>query len=160
MSEGLSGPALHPTCEVHSEKIGRGTRVWQFTIVLSGASIGEDCNIGAHCFIESDVIIGNKVTIKNGVSVWDGLRIGNNVFIGPNVVFTNDKHPRSRSRLFAPMTTLVKDGASIGAGAVILPGVTLEENCLVGAGSVVTKSVPANTVVVGNPAKVIAKTSL
>ena len=153
MPESAPSFLVHPTAAVESKNIGKRTRIWQFTIVLSGASIGDECNIGAHCFIESDVIIGNRVTIKNGVSVWDGLRIGNGVFVGPHVVFTNDKYPKSRSVFDNPLRTVIEDGVSIGAGAVILPGVTLGENCFIGAGSVVTKSVPPDITVAGNPAR-------
>lgn len=157
MSKSIPGVFIHPTAVIETENIGKLTRIWQFTIVLAGASIGDDCNISAHCFIESDVSIGNRVTIKNGVSLWDGLRVGNGVFIGPHAVFTNDKYPKSRAVFDNPLQTIIEDGVSIGAGAVILPGVTLGENCFIGAGAVVTKSVPPNTTVVGNPARKISR---
>jgi len=144
---------IHPLADVSSGSIGAGTRIWQFVVVLKGATIGEDCNICSHCFIEDDVIIGNRVTVKCGVQLWDGLRIADDVFIGPNATFTNDKFPRSGKRNFKLCATVVELGASIGAGATILPGVRIGERAMVGAGAVVTKDVPANTVVVGNPAR-------
>lgn len=147
--------AIHSSADVASEAIGRGTRIWQFTVVLSGARIGEDCNVCSHCFIENDVVIGDRVTIKSGVQLWDGLRVGDDVFIGPNATFTNDKHPRSRNTGFLRLTTVIEQGASIGAGALLLPGIRVGENAVVAAGAVVTRDVPANTCVVGNPARVM-----
>lgn len=133
-------------------KIGSGTRVWAFAHILSGADIGSDCNICDHVFVENDVLVGNRVTIKCGVQLWDGVRLEDDVFIGPNVTFTNDVFPRSKKRpeLFAE--TVVKHGASIGANATILPGVTIGQYAMVGAGSVVTRDVPPYAIVVGNPA--------
>lgn len=146
---------IHPLSDVKSTEIGKGTRIWQFSIVFSGAIIGRNCNICAHTLIESDVVIGNDVTIKSGVYIWDGITIEDKVFIGPCVAFTNDKHPRSKQYPDRFSRILIKQGASLGANATILPGITLGENCMVGAGAVVTKDVPANAVVIGNPAKVI-----
>lgn len=137
--------------------VGRGTRIWQFVVVLAGARIGEDCNICSHCFIENDVVVGDRVTIKSGVQLWDGLRVGDEVFIGPNATFTNDKNPRSRNTGFVRLTTVIERRASIGAGAVLLPGIRIGENAVVAAGAVVTRDVPANTYVVGNPARVMNK---
>lgn len=145
----------HPLADVRSSQIGPNTNIWQFVVVLPGARIGADCNICSHCFIENDVVIGDRVTIKNGVSLYDGLRIEDDVFIGPNVTFTNDKFPRSKQYPTAFLVTTVKRGASIGGGAVILPGVTVGERAMVGAGGVVTKSVPNGAIVLGNPAQVI-----
>ncbi len=150
----MSEPYIHPLADVQSQQIGAGTMLWQFVVVLSGARIGADCNICAHCFIENDVIIGDRVTIKNGVQLWDGLRVGNDVFVGPNVSFTNDRYPRSHNRHFEVLTTIIDDRASIGAGAVILPGLRIGAGALVAAGSVVTRDVPAAKVVRGNPARV------
>ena len=135
-------------------KIGDKTRVWAFVHILPGAVIGEECNICDHVFIEGDVTIGDRVTIKCGVQVWDGLRIDNDVFIGPNATFTNDPFPRSKQD-FELSYTSVKKGATIGANATILPGITIGEKSMVGAGAVVTKDVPAKTLVLGNPARVI-----
>lgn len=146
---------IHPLADVANSSIGDGTKIWQFVVILKGARIGAECNICAQSLIEGDVIIGNNVTVKSGVQLWDGTRIGNNVFIGPNVTFTNDLFPRSKvyPENFTGIT--VKDYASIGANATILPGVTIGEYAMVGAGSVVTKDVPPKAVVVGNPAKII-----
>lgn len=145
---------IHPLSDVQSTNIGIDSRIWQFSVVLKGAVIGNNCNVCAHTLIENDVVIGNNVTIKSGVYLWDGLRIEDDVFIGPCVAFTNDKTPRSKQYPEAFLTTTVKKGASIGANATILPGITLGEYCMVGAGAVVTKDVPDYAVVVGNPATV------
>ena len=146
---------VHPLSDVQSNAIGPGTRIWQFVVVLGGATIGADCNVCAHVFIENDVIVGDRVTIKSGVQLWDGIRIQDDVFIGPNVSFTNDRFPRSkRFTEQAPQTT-IEAGASIGAGAVILPGLTVGRMAMVGAGSVVTRSVPPGAVAVGSPARVV-----
>lgn len=148
---------IHPLSDVQSQAIGEGTRIWQFSVVLAGARIGANCNICAQVFIENDVVIGDNVTIKNGVQLWDGLRIENNVFIGPNVTFTNDLHPRSKVYPAQFFQTFVKSGASIGANATILPGLTIGEGAMIGAGAVVTKDVPAGAVVIGNPAKIVRR---
>lgn len=144
---------IHKLSDVQSAKIGDGTRIWQFAVVLGGANIGGNCNVCSHTFIENDVVVGDNVTVKCGVQLWDGLRIGNNVFIGPNVTFCNDKHPKSGNHGFRVEKTLIEDDVSIGANATILPGVKLCKGAVIGAGAVVTKDVPAGTTVVGNPAK-------
>jgi|TARA_B100000700_G_scaffold329703_2_gene452474 acetyltransferase-like isoleucine patch superfamily enzyme len=146
---------IHKLSDVQSKDIGDGTNIWQFSVVLPKAKIGKNCNICAHTLVENDVIIGDNVTVKSGVYLWDGLVVGNDVFIGPCVSFTNDKLPRSKKYPTEFQKTVIKDKASIGANATILPGITLGENCMVGAGAVVTKDVPQNAVVIGNPAKVI-----
>ncbi len=143
---------IHPTAEVQSTQIGDGTSIWQFCVVLSGARIGHNCNINFNVFIENDVVLGDNVTVKPGVQLWDGLIIGNNVFIGPNATFTNDLAPRSKQYPDKFLNTVVEQGASIGANATILAGVTVGEFSLVGAGSVVTKNIPPFTVWRGNPA--------
>ncbi len=137
--------------------IGHNTRIWQFVVVLPGATIGEDCNVCSHCFIENDVVVGDRVTIKCGVQLWDGLRVEDDVFIGPNVTFTNDRNPRSGNRDFKVLQTVVESGASIGAGAVILPGLRIGAGAFVAAGSVVTKDVPSGMMVLGNPARLNGK---
>jgi UDP-2-acetamido-3-amino-2,3-dideoxy-glucuronate N-acetyltransferase len=146
---------IHPLSDVQPTTIGTGTRVWQYVVVLPGAQIGQDCNICSHCLIENDVVVGNRVTIKSGVQLWDGLRVGDDVFIGPNASFTNDRFPRSQQKPEKFLVTTIHDGASIGAGAVILPGVVIGSKAMVAAGAVVTRSVPPNAVVVGNPAKIV-----
>ena len=148
---------IHPLSDVQSTNIGTDTRIWQFSVVLKDAVIGNNCNVCAHTLIENDVVVGNNVTIKSGVYLWDGIRIEDDVFIGPCVAFTNDKTPRSKQYPEVFLSTIVKKGASIGANATILPGVTLGEYCMVGAGAIVTKDVPAYATVVGNPARVILK---
>ncbi|MBH0011607.1 N-acetyltransferase [Pseudoalteromonas sp. NZS100_1] len=148
---------IHKMSDVQSTQIGENTNVWQFCVVLPNAVIGSNCNICSHCLIENDVFIGNNVTLKSGVQIWDGIEIQDNVFIGPNVTFTNDLKPRSKCYPEDFLKTKVCKGASIGANATILPGITIGEGAMVGAGSVVVKDVPANTTVVGNPAKEINK---
>ncbi len=143
---------IHHTSEVLSEFIGDETTIWQFCIILKGAKIGSNVNICSHCFIENNVMIGNNVTIKNGVYIYDGITLEENVFVGPNVTFTNDKRPRSKSINFTVAQTVIKKGASIGAGAVILPGLIIGENAIIGAGAIVTKNIPPNAVVMGNSA--------
>lgn len=146
---------IHPSADVQSKNIGKNTQVWQFCVILPNAVIGENCNINCQVFIENDVLIGNNVTIKPGVQIWDGITIEDGVFIGPNVTFTNDMHPRSKQYPETFLRTIVKKGASIGANATILPGITIGENAMIGAGSVVLKSIPDNTVWAGNPARQI-----
>lgn len=150
-------PYVHPLADVQTLRIGARTRVWQFVVVLPGATIGEDCNICSHCFVENDVVVGDRVTVKSGVQLWDGLRLEDDVFVGPNVTFTNDRFPRSRNHSAAFQQTVVRRGASIGGGATILPGVEVGEGAMVGAGAVVTRSVPSRAIVVGNPARVIGQ---
>ncbi len=149
----------HPTALVESQRIGPGTRIWAFVHVLPGAVIGRDCNLCDHVFIENDVIVGDRVTIKSGVQLWDGVRLEDDVFVGPNATFTNDRLPRSGQHLAQYPTTVVRQGASIGANATILPGITIEPYALIGAGAVVTRSVPAYAVVVGVPARILRYTA-
>ena len=143
---------LDPTSIIKTTQLGIGTRIWQFCVVLEGARIGKNCNINSHCFIENDVIIGDNVTIKCGVQLWDGIRIDDDVFIGPNTTFTNDLHPRSKQYPNQFLSTVIHKGASIGANSTILPGIEIGEYSMIGAGSVVTKSIPKNTIWLGNPA--------
>ncbi len=143
---------VHPLADVKTEKVGAGSRIWQFCVVLEGASIGRDCNINAQCLIENDVIVGDRVTVKSGVQLWDGLRVEDDVFIGPNVTFCNDKYPRSRRPPAEFTPTVLRRGASVGANATVLCGVEIGAGAMIGAGSVVTKNVPAGELWVGNPA--------
>ena len=151
----MNGIFIHSLADVQSAFIGAGTRIWQFVVVLKSAKIGIDCNICSHCLIEDDVVLGDRVTVKSGVQLWDGLRVGDDVFIGPNATFTNDNFPRSRQKPENFANTIIQNGASIGAGAVILPGVTIGHRAMVGAGAVVTRSVPPNAMVLGNPARIV-----
>lgn len=145
---------IHKLADVQSKAIGERTRIWQFCVVMPGAQIGRECNICAHVLIENNVVIGDRVTIKSGVQVWDGVILEDDVLIGPNVTFTNDQFPRSKQYLRGFEKTSVKKGASIGANATILPGITIGDYSLIGAGSVVVRNVPAYALVVGNPAKI------
>lgn len=153
---------VHSSALVETTQIGDGTRIWAYTHVMPDVPIGADCNIGDHCFIESGATIGNQVTIKNGNMVWEGVHLEDGVFVGPLVVFTNDLYPRS-PRLPQVQNryahrgwlkpTIIKRGASLGAGSVILAGVTIGEFCMVGAGSIVNRSPPPHALVVGSPAR-------
>ncbi len=145
---------VHEKAIVESNQIGKGTRIWAFAHILPKAKIGADCNICDHVFIENDVSVGDRVTIKCGVQLWDGIDIHDDVFIGPNVTFTNDRFPRSKRHLSKYPIITVRRGASIGANATILPGISVGERAMVGAGSVVTRDVPSNAVVLGNPARI------
>jgi acetyltransferase-like isoleucine patch superfamily enzyme len=143
---------IHPLADCQAI-VPDNTNVWQFCVLLPKAKIGQNCNICSHCFIENDVVIGDNVTIKCGVQLWDGLRVEDNVYIGPNVTFTNDKFPKSKNKNWQLLQTRICEGASIGAGATILPGITIGKNAVIGAGSVVTRDVPECETWVGNPAK-------
>jgi UDP-2-acetamido-3-amino-2,3-dideoxy-glucuronate N-acetyltransferase len=145
---------IHPLSLVESTQIGPGSRVWAFSHVLPGARIGRDANICDHVFIENEVIVGDRVTIKCGVQLWDGVRLEDDVFIGPNVTFSNDPFPRSKQRPTQFVQTLVRSGASIGSNATIRPGITIGANALVSDGAVVTRDVPPNAIVAGNPAHI------
>jgi len=156
---------IHPKALCESRDVGPGTRIWAFAHVMQGAHVGADCNIGGQAFIEDGAWIGDRVTVKNGVMVWRGVRIEDEAFIGPGVVFTNDRLPRSprmadnavarryRSAEGWLAPTKVGSGASIGAGAVILPGLSIGARALIAAGAVVTRDVPAHALVAGNPAR-------
>jgi acetyltransferase-like isoleucine patch superfamily enzyme len=144
--------SIHPTALVASKQIGDGTRIWAFVNILAGATIGRDCNICDRCFLENDVVLGDRVTIKNGVSIYDGVRLEDEVFVGPDVTFTNNQRPRSKVWLATNPRTLVREGATLGAGAVLLP-VTVGRFAMVGAGSVVTRDVADYALVYGTPAR-------
>jgi len=153
---------IHPTavCEAPIEV---GTRVWAFAHIMSGATVGHECNIGDHTFVESGAVVGDRVTLKNNVMVWDKVTLHDDVFVGPSVIFTNDKYPRSlrmpeivalgRSASTVTTATVVERGASIGAGAILIAGITVGAFAMVGAGALVTKNVPPHRLVVGNPAR-------
>lgn len=146
---------VHPAAICESSSVGSNTRIWAFAHVLPKAVIGGDCNICDGVFIENDVVVGERVTIKCGVQLWDGVEIEDDVFIGPNATFTNDKFPRSKIYPESFARIVIRKGASIGANATILPNITVGVNAMVGAGAVVTRSVPPNAIVVGNPAKIV-----
>ncbi|MGN6120148.1 MAG: WxcM-like domain-containing protein [Rhodanobacter sp.] len=146
---------VHEKALCESTKIGEGTRIWAFAHVLPDATVGSDCNICDGVFIENDVVVGNQVTVKCGVQLWDGVTLEDNVFVGPNATFTNDIRPRSKVYPDAFLRTVVEEGASIGANATVLPGIRIGRNAMIGAGAVVTRTVPPNAVVVGNPARIV-----
>jgi len=144
---------IHPTALVATKRVGEGTRIWAFVNVLAGATIGRDCNICDRCFIENDVILGDRVTVKCGVSLYDGVRLEDGVFVGPDVCFSNDPRPRSGVRPELPVKIVVREGSSLGAGAILLPGVTVGRFAIVGAGSLVTRDVPDFALAYGAPAR-------
>lgn len=148
---------IHKLADVQSDKIGEGTRIWQFCVVLPEAKIGKSCNICSHVFIENDVVVGDRVTVKCGVQLWNGITVEDDAFIGPNVTFTNDRYPPSDDFSQKIERTRVGKRASIGANATILPGVSIGEGAMVGAGSVVTHDVPAGELWLGNPARLHRK---
>ena len=146
---------VHPLALCESDDVGPRTRIWAFAHVLDGARIGADCTVGGHAFVEGGVVVGDGVTVKNGVLLWSGVTVEDEVFLGPGAVFTNDAGPR------APYpkgpagwrATLVRRGATVGANATVLSGLTIVPWAMVGAGSVVTGDVGAHALVVGNPAR-------
>ncbi|MBS1675755.1 MAG: WxcM-like domain-containing protein [Actinobacteria bacterium] len=145
---------VHPQGLCESDRVGDGTRVWAFAHVLPGARVGVECNVCDGVFIEGKAIVGDRVTIKCGVQLWDGVELEDDVFVGPNATFTNDPMPRSRQWLKEYPRTVVRAGASIGANATILPGLEIGQGAMIGAGAVVTRSVPPHAIVVGNPARI------
>jgi acetyltransferase-like isoleucine patch superfamily enzyme len=154
---GGTGVFKHPLALAESRSIGPGTRIWAWAHVMEGARVGADCNIGEHCFIEKGAVLGDRVTVKNGVAVWEGVTAEDDVFIGPNAVLTNDLRPRSKVYHATVTRTRLKRGASIGANATLLCGITVGAYAMVGAGAVVTRDVPAHGLVVGNPARLAGR---
>lgn len=148
------GYSCHPTAEVSSEaKVGPGTKVWKNAQIREGVSIGANCTVSKDVYVDKGVTIGNNCKIENGVSVFNGVTIDDEVFVGPNATFTNDFRPRALSGDWVVTPTRVERGASIGANATIVCGVTIGEYAMVGAGAVVTRDVPAHGLVYGNPAQ-------
>ena len=161
----MAAPYVHSHALVDSDQVGQDTKIWAFAQVMKGAKIGQSCNIGGHAFIEGGAVIGDRVTIKNQVMVWDGVTIQDDVFVGPGVIFTNDRQPRSprmqgvqavteryHHKASWLVSTVIERGVSIGAGAVITPGVTIGAYSMIGAGAVVTKSTATHSLMLGNPA--------
>ena len=152
----MAGFFVHPTAEVAADaEIGDGTKIWHQSQIMSGAKVGEKCNLGKGVYVDTGVRIGDRVKIQNGVSIYRGVSIASDCFLGPHMVFTNDLQPRAFNHDFTVIETIVERGASIGANATIVCGITLSEYCMVGAGSVVTKDVGPYQLVVGNPARVV-----
>jgi len=153
----LADVYVHPQGINESDRVGDGSRIWAFAHVMKGAVVGESCNIGEGAFIEGGAVLGDHVTVKNGVCVWDRVTIEDYVFLGPNAVLTNDlvprNHPDYRSRPEDWLPTRIGEGATIGANATVVCGHDLGAWCIVGAGAVVTCSVPAHGLVLGNPAR-------
>src|SRR5574340_569049 len=146
---------IHPTAEVSPQAVvGEGTSIWHWAQVREGARIGARCNIGKDVYLDTGVVVGDDCKIQNFASLYHGLTVGNRVFIGPHACFTNDLYPRAVSPDWQVVPTKVEDGASIGANATILCGLTIGRNAMVAAGAVVTKDVPAHALVAGVPAKV------
>jgi acetyltransferase-like isoleucine patch superfamily enzyme len=148
---------IHPFADCQNDNIPESTNIWQYCVILPKAQIGENCNICSHCFVENDAKIGNNVTVKNGVQLWDGITLEDNVFVGSNVTFTNDRFPRSKNKEWQLEKTIVRRGASIGAGSTVLCGIEIGENAMIGAGSLVTRDVPAGELWMGNPARFVRK---
>ena len=151
---------IHRLADCMNPNVPESTKIWQFCVVFPDCKIGEHCNICANVLIENDVVIGDYVTIKCGVQIWDGIELEDHVMVGSNVSFTNDMYPRSHNKDWKLMRTKVCKGASIGAGSVILPGLTIGAGAMIGAGSVVTKDVPPGELWLGNPAKFVRKIEL
>jgi len=146
---------VHPQGLCESSSVGSGTRVWAFAHVLPGAVVGRDCNICDGAFVENEVVLGDNVTVKNNVLLFNGVTCENDVFLGPGVIFTNDLRPRAHRKLGADdlLPTLVREGATLGAGVVVVCGTTIGANAFAAAGAVVTRDVPAHAFVAGNPAR-------
>jgi UDP-2-acetamido-3-amino-2,3-dideoxy-glucuronate N-acetyltransferase len=144
---------VHPSSDVQSKQIGKGTKIWQYVVIMPGAIIGENCNINAHCLIEDDAKIGDYTTLKSGIYIWKGVQIGRNVFVGPNVTFVNDTRPRNKKYIIHPITR-IEDDVSIGANTCVGAGITIGKGAMSGMGAVLTKDVPPYSLVYGNPATV------
>ncbi|MBD3161411.1 MAG: N-acetyltransferase [Candidatus Eisenbacteria bacterium] len=150
---------VHPQGINDSDEVGEGTRIWAFAHVMKGARIGRSCNVGESCFVEGGAVLGDHVTVKNGVAVWDRVTVEDHVFLGPYAVFTNDRIPRShpdyRTGPAGWEPTLVRTGATVGANATIVCGITLGAWSFVAAGAVVVRDVPDFAIVAGCPARAI-----
>jgi UDP-2-acetamido-3-amino-2,3-dideoxy-glucuronate N-acetyltransferase len=148
---------VHPQGLCESRSVGSGTRIWAFAHVLADAQIGRDCNVGGGAFVEGGAVVGDRVTIKNQVMIFDGVTVEDDVFLGPGVIFTNDLRPRAHIKRSgdALLPTLVEQGVTLGAGVVVVCGVTIGHDAFVAAGAVVVRPVPAHGFLVGNPARLV-----
>lgn len=157
MSGAESGVFVHPDGRCESEDVGVGTRIWAFAHVLKGAILGRECNVCDGAYIESGAVVGNRVTVKNQVMIFEGVTIEDDVFLGPGVIFTNDMNPRAFIKKHGDelLPTLVRRGATLGAGSVVVCGTSIGEYAFVGAGAVVARDIPDRAFVVGNPGQVI-----
>lgn len=143
---------IHPTAV-----LGEGTVVWSFAVVCAGVRTGTQCAIGSTVYVGRDTVLGDSVRIQGGCHLTDRMTVGHRVFFGPNVTTMNDRHPKVNNQRYRCEPPIIEDDVSIGAGAVILPGVRLGEGCVVGAGAVVTHGVAPYTTVIGNPARPIVR---
>lgn len=149
---------IHPTANVASKsQIGQGTKVWINVQIREHVSIGDNCVLSKDVYVDHGVFIGHRCKIQNSVSVYNGVTIGDDVFVGPNVSFTNDRLPRAFNTEWEVTATRIETGVSIGANSTIVCGITIGEYAMVAAGSVVTRDVPPYTLVMGNPARSVAK---
>ena len=149
------GIKIHKTCEVSPEAIiGEGTQIWNETQLREGVIVGKDCRIGKCVYLDTGVRVGDRCKIQNHATIYTGVTLEDEVFVGPHVVFANDTYPRAISPVWEVVPTRVRKGASLGANATILCGISIGEYAMVGAGSVVTKDVAAHALVMGNPAKI------
>lgn len=146
---------IHDLSDVKSPNIGKNTKIWQFTVVLEEAVIGENCNINCHTFIENKVVIGNNVTVKSGVYIWDGTVIEDEAFIGPSVTFINNPFPRSKLYPKEHKGAIIRKGASLGANSTLMGNIEVGAYAMIGAAAMVTKNVPSRALVVGNPARIV-----
>jgi acetyltransferase-like isoleucine patch superfamily enzyme len=148
--------SVHPTADVSPNAVvGDGTRIWHWVQIREGARIGRNCVLGKDAYVDTDVVVGNNCKIENFATLFRGLTVGSRVFIGPHACFTNDPYPRAVSPDWQVVPTKVEDGASIGANATILCGITIGRSAMVAAGAVVTKDVPAQALVAGVPARIV-----
>ena len=156
MTKPAMASRVHPTAEVSPlASLGDGTSIWHWVQIREGARVGRRCNIGKDLYIDTAVVVGDDCKIQNFATLYRGVTIGNRVFIGPHACFTNDTYPRAVNPDWKVVPTKVEDGASIGANATILCGLTIGRNAMVAAGAVVTKDVPAHALVAGVPAKIV-----